>query len=411
MAEKQPIRLILADDQALVRAGLKSYIHGHRHILLVGEAETGDDAIQLCEMLTPDVILLDGHMPGVDGFFAARVIHQRWPQIQILMLLDNLEDMSLQAARESSAAECLSKNISAEQLVAVLERTAAKANRDISQPAPAEKTGQPARRGKKAKAKARPADYITSLSDHRTTVELEMAGKIQTTILPEKAPHLEGWDISATIQPAYETSGDFYDFIPLAYGKMGIVIGDVANKGLGAAIFMALCSSLIRTYATHFPIMPGMMVHAVNERLNADTRSGMFVTVFYGVLDPKLNRLIYVNAGHNPPILVSNNKGKPVDLLSTTGPALGILDKTSWQQKMVKFSPGDILLLYTDGVTEASNQTGDFFGEQRLLNLVRSQKGYSAKKIQQAVLNSVKRFTNGAPLQDDIALIAINRPE
>ncbi len=411
MPEKQPIRLIIADDQALVRAGLKSYLHGHSQFRLVGEAETGDDAIQLCEMLNPDVIILDGHMPGVDGFFAARVIHQRLPQITILLLIDTLDETAVRTALESGADGCLSKNIRAEELVSALDQKAGKTVGKAAKHTPAPGTRQDGKHGKREETRPRTTIFGPGLTEQRTTIELEMAGKIQATILPENAPWVEGWDISATIQPAYETSGDFYDFIPLAYGKIGIVIGDVANKGLGAAIFMSLCCSLIRTYATHFPIMPGMMVHAVNERLNADTRSGMFVTVFYGVLDPKLNRLIYVNAGHNPPILVSNNKGKPVDLLGTTGPALGILENTSWQQKLVKFSPGDILLMYTDGVTEATNPSGDFFGEQRLLNLVRGQKGHPAKKIQQAVLNSVKRFTNGAPLQDDIALITLNRPE
>jgi phosphoserine phosphatase RsbU/P len=170
-----------------------------------------------------------------------------------------------------------------------------------------------------------------------------------------------------------------------------------------------LCSSLLRTYATHHPIMPAMTFNAVNERLNVDSRSGMFVTVFYGVLDPKLNRLIYTNAGHNPPILVSDNKGKPVDQLGTTGPALGILENTSWQQKMVKLSPGDVLVMYTDGVTEAGSPQGEFFGEQRLVSIIRSRKTQSARNILQGILAAVGKFTEGAARGDDIALVVLKR--
>jgi sigma-B regulation protein RsbU (phosphoserine phosphatase) len=135
----------------------------------------------------------------------------------------------------------------------------------------------------------------------------------------------------------------------------------------------------------------------------------MFVTTFYGVLDPKLNRLIYVNAGHNPPIMVSSNKGKPVDQLGTTGPALGIFESTSWTQKITTFAPGDVLLLYTDGITEAQNKAGEFFDEQRLLNVLRTSKDQPAAKIQQAVLRALNRFTGSAPRDDDVALIVIRR--
>ena len=400
MPDQKTLRLIIADDHALVRAGLVAYLQPHAHIQLLGEAESGDDAIQLCEMLKPDLLLLDDEMPGIQSTAALQTIHQRWPNIQVLMLLSALDDAYIQACLEAGAAGYVSKNISPQELLQALENTAA--HLPIT-PTPRGRAAEPPRSDTQPIVKVAVPHKQTMLE------ELEMAGRIQNKILPENPPSIEGWDISAVLEPALETSGDFYDFIPLAYGKMGIVIGDVANKGLGAAIFMALCNSLMRTYATHFPIMPGMMVNAVNERLNADTRSNMFVTTFYGVLDPKLNRLIYVNAGHNPPIMVSSNKGKPVDQLGTTGPALGIFEKTSWTQKITKFAPGDVLLMYTDGVTEAQNKAGDFFDEQRLLNVLRSNKDQSAAKIQQAVLRALNRFTGSAPRDDDVALIVIRR--
>jgi DNA-binding NarL/FixJ family response regulator len=407
MGKQQNIRLIIADDHALVRAGLAAYLKPSDHIHLMGEAENGDDAVQLCAMVNPDVAILDAHMPGLDGLTAAQIIRQRWPHIAVLMLLTEKDPDLVHACLEAGAAGCLSKNITPQELYSAIQNAHNK-----TAPVPPQ-TGEPASavRGssKSKKSDSATKSIVSSQPQHSVITELEMAGKIQSKILPEKPPVLEGWDISATLEPAFETSGDFYDFIPLAYGKIGIVIADVANKGLGAAIFMALCSSLIRTYATHFPIMPAMMLNAVNERLNADTRSGMFVTAFYAVLDPKLNRLIYVNAGHNPPILISSNKGKPLDLLGPTGPALGIFERTSWQQKMVKFSPHDVLLMYTDGITEARNAQDDYFGDQRLLSVLRNKKDRTAREIQQAVLSAVKRFEGGARREDDIALIVINR--
>lgn len=394
----KPIRLIIADDHALVRAGLHSYLHAQPGIHLLGDAENGLDAIQLCEHLKPDVVLMDTHMPGMDGVMSTRIIRQRWPRISVLMMLSDIKEPLVDICLSAGATGCISKNASPQELIEAIQKTHQKIHVRPALDQPKSSTALP--------AEEEPNDKLTQ---QRTLLELEMAGKIQAKILPEKLPNLEGWDIAAAIESAYETSGDFYDFIPLAYGKQGIVIGDVTNKGLGAAIFMALCSSLLRTYATHHPIMPAMTFNAVNERLNVDSRSGMFVTVFYGVLDPKLNRLIYTNAGHNPPILVSDNKGKPVDQLGTTGPALGILENTTWQQKMVKLSPGDALVMYTDGVTEAESPQGEFFGEQRLVSIIRSRKTQPARNILQSILAAVSKFTEGAPRADDIALVVLKR--
>lgn len=394
MASNQSIRLIIADDHALVRAGLHAYLDSQSDFALLGEAENGNDAVQLCEMFNPDLVLMDDQMPGMDGFSAARVIHQRWPSTRVILLLSEVNNSTISASKDAGAAGYLYKNISREELLVAI--------RDVLR-------GQHVATSTKDPILQVGSAPFSASSEDRTTQELEIAGRIQSKILPEKPPSLQGWDISASLESAYETSGDFYDFIPLAYGKWGIVLGDVASKGLGAAIFMAFANSLIRTYATHYPIMPAMMMHAVNERLHADTRSGMFVTTFFGVLDPQNGRLIYVNAGHNPPILVSSNKGKPVDQLAPTGAALGIFKESTWQQKMIKFSPGDVLLMYTDGITEAQNARGDFFDDGRLLDVLRANRERPAKEIQRAVLNAVKRFTGSSAHADDIALIVVSR--
>ncbi len=161
------------------------------------------------------------------------------------------------------------------------------------------------------------------------------------------------------------------------------------------------------TYAARYPTLPAFAMSSVNERILSDTRGGMFVTAFYGILEPETGRLRYVNAGHNPPFLLSRQKGKPVDRLFRTGMALGILKEASWQQKIVKLVPGDMLVLYTDGITEAMNAQGEQFGEKRLLEAIRPAIGKPAEEIQQAAQAALRRFTGGSPPQDDITLVVL----
>jgi serine phosphatase RsbU (regulator of sigma subunit) len=242
-----------------------------------------------------------------------------------------------------------------------------------------------------------------------TSDELEMAGKLQSRILPETPPDFDGWDIATSLLPARETSGDFYDFIPLANDKWGILIADVTDKGLGAAVFMAMCSALIRTYAVRFPTLPALALSSVNERIFTDMRGGLFLTAFYGILEPHTGRLRYVNAGHNPPILLSNQKGKPIDKLPRTGMALGVSETATWQQKLLKFSPGDVLVMYTDGITEAHSRQGLLFSEGRLEDVVRDHRQGTAVEIMNTILGEVNQFTQDASEQDDMALVILSR--
>jgi serine phosphatase RsbU (regulator of sigma subunit) len=241
----------------------------------------------------------------------------------------------------------------------------------------------------------------------RASDELEMAGRMQSRILPEKPPVLDGWDLATELLPARETSGDFYDFIPLANDKWGILIADVTDKGLGAAVFMAMCSALIRTYAVRFPTLPALALSSVNERIFTDMRGGLFLTAFYGILEPQAGRLRYVNAGHNPPFFLSSQKGKPLDKLNRTGMALGVSENATWQQKVLNFAPGDVLMMYTDGITEAHNRQGAFFGEARLKDVINLYKQHPAAKILETILSEVNGFTRGAPDQDDMALVVL----
>jgi serine phosphatase RsbU (regulator of sigma subunit) len=239
--------------------------------------------------------------------------------------------------------------------------------------------------------------------------ELAMAGRMQVSLLPDRVPHFEGWDFAVAWQPARETSGDFYDFIPLPGGKVGIIIADVADKGMGAALYMVLSRTYLHNYAGDFPEHPFMVMQETNRRLIRDVGNRNFATIFYGVLDPATGVLLYCNAGHNPPVLFI---GEPADLsnqLVRSGMALGVAEDSQWEQNSVQITPGSVLLLYTDGITDAHNRNNEAFGEQRLTNLARLQVNDSAENILANVLNAVKFHASDSPQFDDMTLMVVKR--
>ena len=251
--------------------------------------------------------------------------------------------------------------------------------------------------------------YAQQLAHESVSRELAMAGQIQANFLPDTLPDVPGWQLAAMLRPATETSGDFYDLIHLPNGRLGILVADVVGKGMGAALYMALSRTLIRTYAVEYDTQPELALGAANRRILADAGAGLFVTVFYGVLDLTSGELTYANAGHNPPCLLNAQDGNTVQELDRTGVPLGVLDGGSWQQKAVRLAPGDVLLLYTDGITEAQNAQEAFFDEDRLLEFVRASLGRSAQDIQDGLIARVDAFVGDAPQSDDITLMVVVR--
>jgi serine phosphatase RsbU (regulator of sigma subunit) len=396
MPDETLVRVVIAGYEVTLRDHLGAAIHKHSRLRLVGEAENGREAIELCELARPDVTVLDLDMPKSEALLTARAIRQRWPEIQVVMLAGSSSDERLHSALQAGAWEYILKEAIAESAATVILRTQ---KPYITQPA----------FNARFPSQAEPLTQSFAAIPQRTMKELEMAGRVQAGILPAKPPTLAGWDIAARLLSAHETSGDFYDFIPLSNGKWAIVIADVTDKGIGAAVFMALCSTLIRTYADRYYTLPAIAINSVNERIFSDTRGNLYVTVFYGILEPEIGRLRYVNAGHNPPLLVSGKRSKGVDRLQRTGIALGVTEDATWQQKIIKFISGDMLLLYTDGVTEAQDAQGRFFGEARLIELVRSVSDRPAQQVLETVIAELERFTHGSGVQDDTTLVILTR--
>ncbi len=263
--------------------------------------------------------------------------------------------------------------------------------------------------GQIASAIQRLLAYQQTVANVRMSRELEIAGQIQNSFLPESVPSMQGWELTANLVPARQTSGDFYDFVELDNGRLAIIIADVADKGTGAALYMALSRTLIRTYAMAHPDHPEIALQLANERILIDTKSDQFVTVFLGILDTQNKTMIYANAGHNPAYLFSQNTA--VQSLGNTGIPLGMFEGMQWKRNSVDFASGDVLVMYTDGVTEAQNSLEDEFGEQRLIDIVTNgmENGRSAVQIEKEILSAIEDFVGNAPQFDDITLLMTSR--
>lgn len=256
--------------------------------------------------------------------------------------------------------------------------------------------------------------------------DLSAAGELQAGFLPDVLPKPLGWELAARFRPARMVSGDFYDGFELLDGRrLGFVVADVCDKGFGAALFMALIRTLLRHSAEHTPatraadgasdLSPrltfgaGPLLHAVEDTnrylAHNHLRQGYFATVFFGVLDPLSGGLVYINCGHNPPVVVRADGTRTS--LRPTGPAIGMLADSSYQLGKVFLNPGDSLFVYTDGVVEARDVAGRRFGSDAMLAAVRPAR--SAEALLDTVDDALRRHVDGAEQSDDITMLGVHR--
>ncbi|MBA3945112.1 MAG: SpoIIE family protein phosphatase [Herpetosiphonaceae bacterium] len=240
----------------------------------------------------------------------------------------------------------------------------------------------------------------------RLTQEIRVAREIQTDLLPASTPQLVGWDIAAAWRSAREVGGDFYDFWELTGPRLGFVIADVSDKGVPAALFMALSRSLMRAAALDGSD-PCYAVERANRWITRDSQSGMFVTLFYGLLNPLSGELVYTNAGHNPPLWVQTDG--TVTPLATADIALGVIEHPQFHEATTTLEPGDVLVCYTDGVTEAINSTEVEYSVARLTTLIQQHRAVTAHDIVEAILDDLLVHTGNLPAFDDVTLVVIKR--
>ena len=239
----------------------------------------------------------------------------------------------------------------------------------------------------------------------RTEYEMETARGIQQSFLPESPPQIEGFELAALSLPARQVGGDFYDFIPVSQDKWGLVIADVSGKGVPAALFMALSRTLVRANVAG-NLTASEAIRRANDLISQEAKFGMFVTLFYAVLDPKRKTFEYVNAGHNPPFVLRKNS-RDVILLRAKGIALGVMDDIALEEKTFELASNDIVVFYTDGITEAINGVEEQFGEARLVETITQNADLSPKDLIDRVKDEVFAFAQGQPQHDDFTLVLL----
>ncbi len=384
--DRQP-RILIVDDEPFNIDYLGQVLENLDYV--TSSAKNGLEALDQVTTEPPDIILLDIMMPLMDGFEVLAHLqadeHLRHIPVIVVSALDDMS--SVVRGIELGAEDYLPKPFDPVLLKA---RIGASVERK--------------------QLRDREIEYV-----ERINRELDVAWRVQSGFLPRDLPDLPGWQFAATLKPSRQTSGDFYDLIPLPDGHLGMLVADVADKGMGAALCMVLSRTVMRTYARRHHPRPDHVLAAANQRLLEDLDWPGFVTVFFGVLDPSTGSLAYGNAGHNPPYLLNAQGEGAIRRLGATGVALGLVEDTTWEQRTLQMAPGDVLVLYSDGITEARNEHHAFFGEERFREVIHTtlippgSPPRSAQDVQDAVLAELLAFVGDMPQSDDITLMVVMR--
>lgn len=251
--------------------------------------------------------------------------------------------------------------------------------------------------------------YLLAVEKGRLERELQMARQVQLSLLPTDAPELPGWEFAVRWLPARQVSGDFYDFIEVQSERPGLVIADVSDKGMPAALFMGLTRTILRASMDQAGT-PVEGISRANRLICADSANSMFVTLVYVQVESAKDAITYINAGHNPPLFYHCCAEPPenqVRWLTRTGMALGVLPDTPYSQQVEHLDSGDLVILYTDGVVDAEDPHGEPFGIQRLQAVILENRHASAADIIRSIENALIAFTGDKDPIDDITILAI----
>ena len=370
-------RILIVDD---VRANVDILVEALRNDHKLSVALNGETALRIIKENPPDLVLLDIMMPGLDGYEVCRRLRASAATREIpIMFLSALEEV-----KDKAKGFELGGN---DYLVKPFEILEVKAR---------------VRSLLKAKAHS---DAVKE----KLATELRIAREIQLGILPADISAVTrdaGVEIHALLEPAREVGGDLFEVLRRDDGRLVILIGDVSDKGIPAALFMAVTMTLIRTLGTQFH-EPEKILQEVNDALAAQNPKNMFVTIFCAVYDPANGLLRYASAGHPAPMLVRDGRCQLVPC--EPGMVAGAFAGLEISSDSLQLSPGDLLLFYTDGVTEAFNAAGEAFGEGRLSQELGRQSGQNAKRSVAALLEAVRRHAGDHPQSDDIAMVGLRR--
>lgn len=362
-------KIMVVEDEPGIAFGLESDLltEGYE-VAVVGD---GIEAVRRAMAETFDLILLDGMLPGKDGFDVCRELRQTGLSTPIVMLTARTGEFDKVRGLDGGADDYISKPFSPRELRARI-RTA---------------------------LRHLPGGPSVSAEVQR---QLRTAAEVQQRLLPQVRPASATLDYTAFSQAALGMSGDYYDFLDLADGKLGLLLADVAGKGVPAAMVMASVQGSIRIHAPMLGDHCGEVLARLNSSLYESTSAGTFATMFYAVYDGTSRVLTYANAGHEPPLLI--RRSSLSCLTSMTTPA-GILPTIPAMQASIQLIPGDWLVIFTDGITEACNEDGEDFGSENVNAVVARNAEGTAKEMSDAILTELRQHSRGMQQSDDITLI------
>jgi len=330
-----------------------------------------------------DVVLTDINMPVMDGLTLLSNLRQHHPMLRSVIVSAYGDMSNIRMALNRGAFDFITKPIDFRDLEITLDRTIREA---VAQ-----------------KVAAANRERLLALQK-----ELDVAREIQESIVPREFPPFperEDVAIHASMLPAKEVGGDFFDFFLIDRDRIGFAIGDVSGKGVPAALFMAVSRTLLRATASR-GFAPDECMQQVNQTLHQESISSMFVTCFYGVLNTRTGEIHCSNGGHNPPyILRADGRVEAVEVFG--GLILGAFRHAAYEKREIGLQPGDCIFLYTDGITEAMNPDGEQFTSERLVESLKSVNGSAVEEIVRKVIEDVRGFTAGAAQSDDMTILAV----
>jgi sigma-B regulation protein RsbU (phosphoserine phosphatase) len=385
--EHTPHQILVVDDEPdlelLVRQRFRRQIREGEFEFFF--SHNGEEALQALDgQPTIDLVLSDINMPVMDGLTLLGKLRERQGVLKTVVVSAYGDMPNIRTAMNRGAIDFLMKPIDFEDLEITIRKT---------------------------------LDHVTELrrslrvqeSLQAIRQELSVAARIQQSILPRvfpPFPNRKDFELHASMIPAKEVGGDLFDFFLLDEDHLGLVLGDVSGKGVPAALFMAVSRTLLRATALH-KTPPGECLQYVNTTLAAQNPSHMFVTMFYGILNTRTGELRYAVGGHNPPCIYSPGghvRELPGD---KNGMIVGLMDGAVYETASHPLTPGECLLVFTDGVTEAMDRKQDFYGDERLQRLLSEHGGHSAQELVTRVMADVEGFAAGEPQSDDITVLAM----
>ena len=384
-AQTYSYKILVVDDEPdlepLILQRMRRNIRSGRYAFVF--AHNGVEALEVLQR-DPDIdmVVSDINMPQMDGLTLLEQIPKVDPNIRSVIVSAYGDMRNIRTAMNRGAFDFVTKPLDFEDLQITIERT-------LTHMA-------------EWKEALLSRDKLVALQN-----ELDVASKIQQSILPTSFPEGAGYEVYGNMAPARNVGGDFFDVILLENDKLGLAVADVSDKGVPAALFMMSSRTLLKGSAIGHSA-PGDVLSEVNDLLNEDNETFMFVTVIYTVFDPATGDLIYANGGHNTPLLVRPD-GSSEELPMTGGIALGVMPELEYRQNSVSLAQGDTLVLYTDGVSEAMNSGDEEFGVERLQNIFIDHPPASAREANEAILQAVSDFAGETPQSDDVTCLVLRR--